>query len=84
VFVVLAKSRHGQVGCETCHGARAAHTEDPASTKGALPDTSKLCAQCHEANAARPRTFRQVNSKEHSGGEVCMSCHGPHSPKVGG
>lgn len=84
VVGVLSKTRHGRIGCETCHGPRLAHTQDPASTKGALPDTAKLCAQCHEANAARPVRFPQVNTKEHSGGEVCKSCHQPHSPKVGG
>ena len=84
VVTNIAKGPHARIGCETCHGPRAAHTEDPASTKGALPDTAKLCAQCHEQNAARPKSFPQVNAAEHSGGAVCKSCHQAHSPKIGG
>lgn len=84
VLTVLTKTRHAAIGCETCHGPRAHHTEDPTITKGALPVASKLCVHCHEANPARPQAFRQVNSKEHSGGESCNTCHQAHAPKVGG
>lgn len=81
---VLLAGKHGPVGCESCHGAAARHAEDPGASKPALPDTATLCARCHEQNAARPKTFPQVESKEHSGGEACKSCHEPHGPKVGG
>jgi hypothetical protein len=84
VAELLHKSAHASIGCETCHGPRAAHTEDPSFTKGALPDTGKICAQCHESDAARPSSFRQVNTKEHSGGSACNTCHTAHKPKVGG
>jgi predicted CXXCH cytochrome family protein len=83
VSTLLMKTRHATIGCETCHGPRAHHTEDPSVTQGALPD-ARICIGCHEANPARPQGFRQVASKEHSGGETCNTCHQPHTPKVGG
>jgi hypothetical protein len=80
---VLKTSRHAAVACEACHGPQAKHAEDPSSIKPVLPDTRTLCARCHESNAAKPRTFPQVVTKEHSGGEACKTCHVPHSPKIG-
>lgn len=72
--------KHAGVNCESCHGPLARHVEDPASTVPQLPDTTALCPRCHEANLAKPKTFPQVVSAEHSGGAVCKTCHQPHSP----
>ena len=80
----LKASKHGGISCEACHGPQMQHTQDPSAHKPVLPDTTQLCARCHEAVAARPKWMPQVVSKEHSGGEPCKSCHQPHSPKVGG
>ena len=80
VLEVKKAGKHAGVNCEACHGPLAKHAEDPASVVPQLPDTAVLCARCHEANIAKPKTFPQVVSKEHSGGEVCKSCHVPHSP----
>src|SRR5262245_41908296 len=80
---VLSAGKHAGVGCESCHGPQAKHADDPGALKPVLPDTRVLCAQCHEANSAKPKKFPQVVSKEHSGGEACKGCHQPHSPKVG-
>jgi len=71
---------HKGVNCEACHGPLAKHVEDPGSVVPQLPDTSMLCPRCHEANLAKPKTFPQVVSAEHSGGAVCKGCHQPHSP----
>ena len=79
---VLAKSKHKSIGCEACHGPQSAHAEDPDARKPVLPDTSVLCAKCHETVMARPKWMPQVVSKEHSGGEPCKRCHKPHSPKM--
>ena len=80
VLEVKKAGKHAGVNCEACHGALAKHAEDPGSVVPQLPDTAVLCARCHEENIAKPKTFPQVVSKEHSGGEVCKTCHVPHSP----
>jgi hypothetical protein len=81
ILKVLRTGKHVGVGCEACHGPLAKHAEDPALPKPVLPDTGVLCARCHEANSAKPKTFPQVVSREHSGGEKCKTCHQPHHPK---
>ena len=79
---VLKTGKHIIVACEACHGPQSVHADDPGKTKPVLPDTTKLCAQCHEANSGKPHKFPQVKTKEHSGGEACKSCHVPHKPKI--
>jgi hypothetical protein len=79
---VLAAGKHAGIGCEACHAPQSRHAGDPEKLKPVLPDTRVLCAQCHEANSAKPKGFPQVVSKEHSGGEACKSCHQPHTPKL--
>jgi hypothetical protein len=74
--------RHAQVNCEACHGPLAKHVEDPTSVVPVKPDTAVLCARCHEANPAKPRTFPQVAAAEHSSGMPCDTCHQPHSPAI--
>lgn len=77
-----AATRHGKISCEACHGALAKHAEDPVSLKPAKPNPATLCAGCHEADSAKPKSFPQVTSKEHSQGQSCGVCHDPHSPKL--
>ena len=72
--------KHAGVNCEACHGPQEKHVADPAEVVPKLPDTLVLCPRCHEANLAKPVTFPQVNSKEHSSGQPCKTCHQPHSP----
>ncbi len=74
-------SKHAQVNCEACHGALAAHAEDPASVKPQLPDVKTLCRTCHEKLVGRPAAFPQVDVKDHAGDEPCSSCHRPHHPE---
>lgn len=81
---VKSKGKHVNVACEACHGALAKHAEDPGSVVPQLPDTAVLCARCHEANQAKPKTFPQVITAEHSGGAPCNTCHKPHNPAIGG
>ena len=80
VLEVKKAGKHAGVNCEACHGPLAKHAEDPGSVVPQLPDTAVLCARCHEENIAKPKTFPQVVSAQHSGGVVCKSCHQPHSP----
>src|ERR1035438_10517555 len=42
------------------------HAEDPTSVKPVLPDTAVLCARCHTASAAKPKSFPQVVPADHS------------------
>jgi len=74
--------RHAGLHCEACHGAQAKHADDPASFKPLKPDTAVICARCHEANSAKPKSFPQVASADHSGGLACNTCHQPHRPKI--
>ncbi len=74
--------RHAHVNCEACHGPLAAHADDPAAVQPAKLDTTLLCPRCHEANAAKPKTFPQVASADHSNGLACDTCHQPHSPAI--
>jgi hypothetical protein len=82
---VLDKKKNGKhagVNCEACHGPQAQHVDDPTSVKPAKLDTAVLCARCHDANAAKPRNFPQVDTEEHSTGLPCDTCHQPHSPVI--
>jgi len=74
--------KHAHVNCEACHGPLARHADDPASVQPAKLDTAVLCVKCHEANAAKPKSFPQVASADHSSGLPCDTCHQPHSPAI--
>jgi hypothetical protein len=79
---VRAEGKHARVACEGCHGPLAKHADDPGSVIPKLPDVATLCVRCHEKDAAKPPTFPQVASADHSGGMVCNTCHKPHNPKL--
>jgi hypothetical protein len=74
--------KHAHVNCEACHGPLAKHADDPSSVTPAKLDTAVLCVRCHEANAAKPKSFPQVISADHSNGLPCDTCHQPHSPAI--
>jgi len=76
------QGKHVVVACEACHGALARHADDPASVTPVKLDTAILCARCHEANSAKPKSFPQVVTADHSGGIACDTCHQPHKPKI--
>ena len=75
-------SRHATVGCEACHGALAKHADDPSRLKPVRPDARKVCLTCHLQDAAKPKTFKQVNPQEHMGSTPCNACHKPHHPEM--
>ena len=82
--VVAARqaSKHAAIGCEACHGALAKHAAEPSKFKAVKPQAAQLCVVCHEANVARPKWFKQVDSAEHSGGDACDTCHASHAPEL--
>lgn len=75
-------SHHERIGCESCHGALAAHAADPGSLTPKPPDAGTVCLRCHSTQAARPATFPQVDPKEHGSGTRCNECHKPHHPET--
>ncbi len=75
-------SHHARIGCESCHGALAAHAADPDSLKPELPEATPLCVGCHQMNVARPHAFPQVDPAEHAEGSPCTECHSPHHPEI--
>lgn len=79
-----AAGKHANVGCETCHGPQAKHADDPEANKPKLPDVALLCRRCHEKDAAKPKSFPQVETASHSGGMLCNTCHQPHNPHLQG
>jgi len=77
---VWSAGSHKSVTCEICHGAALGHPQN-----GKLPipkDTAKLCTLCHEKMPGRPLTQPQIEVASHSGGQQCIVCHNPHSPKI--
>jgi len=79
---VRAEGKHAHVACEACHGPLAKHADDAGALIPKLPDVATLCVRCHEKNTAKPSSFPQVVSAEHSGGMVCNTCHKPHNPHL--
>jgi predicted CXXCH cytochrome family protein len=76
---------HRSVKCEVCHGPAREH---PATGPLPIPDdTMKLCTICHEAMPGRPAAQPQIVIAEHpvphDGPLQCLTCHNPHSPKIG-
>ena len=79
---VRQAGKHAKVSCEACHGPLAKHTEDPIAVKPQLPKVALLCKSCHEQDAAKPKWFPQVNTREHNTGVECNACHQAHKPKL--
>lgn len=45
-------------------------------------DMRGVCLNCHEKLAGRPSEQRQIEVDSHSGKELCIKCHNPHSPRI--
>jgi hypothetical protein len=85
-FAKRAAGAHKNVSCEICHGPYAFHIKDDGSVEKPPIDRSyTLCARCHRKIDGRPAKFPQVVLEQHVNGpvegDVCLSCHNPHSPK---
>jgi predicted CXXCH cytochrome family protein len=84
--------KHGSVECEVCHAPLATHIKDGAPIAKMLRFRSaSLCLRCHDSLDARPTGFPQIRVDEHlrkgsveMSPDVCMNCHDPHSPRLGG
>jgi len=74
----LTQFSHRNLSCEVCHGPGAAHVEDFDNKLATL--THSHCLRCHETNPSRPKTHKQIKSREHYPGDKCVDCHLPHAP----
>ncbi len=77
-----AANQHRGVRCEACHGPQARHAST-GEDKPPRPNPATLCIRCHAAIPGRPASFPQISVDEHSGGEVCTTCHVAHAPRIG-
>lgn len=80
VVAVKSKDRHAALSCEVCHGAAAAHAEDPAAVKPNTNLDRSFCLRCHEKDLTRPAGFPTVEGSTHNVKEDCRKCHTPHAP----
>ena len=81
VTAALATDSHARVGCESCHGALAAHAADPEIAEAAALDEIDLCSRCHALNPARPEAYtQQVDIEVHREESACSECHDAHEP----
>ncbi|HAH07663.1 MAG TPA: hypothetical protein DCM05_14265 [Elusimicrobia bacterium] len=84
-FQAKKGSSHRNIGCETCHGALAAHAEKPAGPKPRKPAESEVvafCLRCHAKDPSKPPRFPTVDPRGHNPDTPCASCHPPHAPKL--
>ena len=80
-----SRGRHQLLRCETCHGPRKQHAENPGGEKPPkLTDKEmrQFCARCHEYNLTRPKWLEQVDTARHNPGQACTDCHSPHHPEM--
>jgi hypothetical protein len=82
VHDLKSKGVHARVACECCHGPLPSMRMIRPHFSHRTSMSRCLCVRCHEANIAKPKTFPQVVSADHSGGVACDTCHKPHSPKI--
>lgn len=71
---------HKSLSCETCHGAAAAHVDDPMAATPFVPREREVCPVCHEYDPSRPTGFPQINPTIHNPLQSCANCHNPHDP----
>ena len=79
-FDVKRAGHHEGLGCETCHGAAAAHAEKPRKVKPGAPRDRKFCTTCHGYDPSRPTGFPQIDPTTHNPLKACIRCHDPHDP----
>jgi hypothetical protein len=73
------QGKHAGVACEACHGALASHAAG-SEAKPSRPDPRGTCLICHTPNLAKPKSFPQIQPKEHGDAGPCTACHAAHNP----
>jgi hypothetical protein len=77
-----AGGKHAGIGCESCHGPLAKHTDDSASVVPQRPDSRDTCLRCHTARPSKPAGFPQILPAEHAPEGTCTECHKAHNPTI--
>lgn len=79
----LAKSKHGVIPCEDCHGPALNHPEDP--EKLPVDRSRDLCIRCH-AQLVMISSGRSaipgIDPATHNPDTACSECHNPHDPNL--
>ncbi|WP_020674554.1 cytochrome c3 family protein [Geopsychrobacter electrodiphilus] len=79
----IAKSDHGIIPCEDCHGPALNHPEDP--EKLTINRSRDLCLRCHSKlfmPSSQRNDLRGIDPKTHNSGIECAECHNPHNPSL--
>lgn len=74
-------SKHGSLGCTTCHGEFSAqnHPERKFKSKELYSSkASQICVQCHPADTIRKITVHASLMNGSGKTPVCSACHNPH------
>jgi len=79
----LAKSGHGIIPCEDCHGPAFRHPEAP--EKLTIDRSRGLCLRCH-SQLFMPSSQRNdlpgIDPQTHNADIECAECHNPHNPSL--
>ena len=83
----IAKLKHKQLSCESCHGALFDHVRDGKKVAVAVIDRERgQCMNCHAPLVNRSRGFSQFTTDENKKheqlkeGAPCLECHDAHNP----
>lgn len=80
-YQTLKQAVHGQLSCETCHGAALQHTEDPGAVQPVIEPSREFCGSCHQQIEGRSENnIKQIDLEQHNTGINCVQCHDPHDP----
>jgi len=74
--------KHGQIGCEACHGPLGRHARAETNEAPVRPSTRGVCLTCHTARQGKPKSFPQVVVQEHASAGPCTDCHQAHKPDL--
>lgn len=73
---------HKNLNCETCKGPGKAHVQDPKTHRIKLDTSREFCGDCHARDPSRPKSQPQIDMDSHNKGQLCITCHRPHSPRL--
>ena len=79
----IARSPHGIISCENCHGPALDHPDDPPTLS--IDHSRRLCIRCHALlvtpSSGRAK-IRGINPATHNPEAECTLCHDPHHPNL--
>ncbi len=89
---MIDKTPHRIIMCENCHGpagdAEGVVHYDDKRPKLVIDRSRELCYRCHVKlpypTSGRSEIKGFLDPEQHNPGIECVSCHNPHSPKLGG